>query len=325
MSATDLNPHLDLETFLTGDSEERRKRLLMIVNPYASTVSDKLRNLVVSALRGVYEVDAVDTERREHATELCREAAQEGYDAVVAFGGDGTVNEAANGLVGTSTPLTCLPGGRANVYCRMLGIPTEVVAATEHLLSLANNWNPRAVDLGKVGDRHFLFSAGVGLDANVVARVDAHPRLKSRLGQYYYAWVASATYWRRYLIHPPRMATSLGVDGVTVLVQNAVPYTYFGNRSVEMAAGTALDSGDLAGLILKRTNPFDIPTVALRALCSRMQMSGHRQVHEFSAQTSLQVRSLDDRELPIQVDGDYIGTATECDFSIVPGGLMIVA
>lgn len=325
MSATDFNPHIRLDTFLSDAGEEQRKRLLMIVNPYASTVSDRLRNLVVSALRGVYEVDAVDTERRDHATELCREAAQEGYDAVVAFGGDGTVSEAANGLVGTATPLTCLPGGRANVYCRMLGIPTEVVAATEHLLSLAHNWNPRAVDLGKVGERHFLFSAGVGLDANVVARVDAHPGLKSRLGQYYYAWVASATYWRRYLIHPPRMATSLGVDGVTVLVQNAVPYTYFGNRSVEMASGTALDSGDLAGLILKRTNPFDIPTVALRALSSRMQMSGHRQVHEFSAQTSLRIRSLDARELPIQVDGDYIGTAAQCDFSVVPGGLMVVA
>jgi diacylglycerol kinase family enzyme len=325
VSATDFNRDLRLETFLTDGDAESRKRLLMIVNPYASTVSDQLRNLVVSALRGVYEVDAVDTERRDHATELCREAAQEGYDAVVAFGGDGTVNEAANGLVGTSTPLTCLPGGRANVYCRMLGIPSEVVAATEHLLSLANNWNPRPVDLGKVGERHFLFSAGVGLDANVVARVDAHPKLKSRLGQYYYAWVASATYWRRYLIHPPRMSTSLGVDGVTVLVQNAVPYTYFGNRSVQMAAGAALDSGDLAGLVLKRTNPFDIPTVALRALSTHMQMSGHRQVHEFSAQKSLQIRSLDDRELPIQVDGDFIGTALECDFSVVPGGLTIVA
>jgi len=325
VSATDFNRDLGLETFLTDGDAESRKRLLMIVNPYASTVSDQLRNLVVSALRGVYDVDAVDTERRDHATELCREAAQEGYDAVVAFGGDGTVNEAANGLVGTSTPLTCLPGGRANVYCRMLGIPNEVVAATEHLLSMANNWSPRPVDLGKVGERHFLFSAGVGLDANVVARVDAHPKLKSRLGQYYYAWVASATYWRRYLIHPPRMSTSLGVDGVTVLVQNGVHYTYFGNRSVQMAAGAELDSGDLAGLILKRTNPFDIPTVALRALSTHMQMSGHRQVHEFSAQKSLQIRSLDDRELPIQVDGDYIGTALECDFSVVPAGLTIVA
>ena len=72
--------------------------MLVIVNPYATTVSDRLKNLVVYALQGRYEVDAMDTEGRDHATILCREAAEEGYDVVVAFGGDGTVNEAANGL-----------------------------------------------------------------------------------------------------------------------------------------------------------------------------------------------------------------------------------
>src|SRR5947209_18098545 len=104
--------------------------MLIIVNPYASTVSDRLRHLVVYALRGRYEVDAVDTEARGHATELCREAAREGYDVVVAFGGDGTVNEAANGLAGSEVPLTCLPGGRTNVLCRMLGSPTDGVGAS---------------------------------------------------------------------------------------------------------------------------------------------------------------------------------------------------
>ena len=98
-------------------SEIERKRMLVIVNPYATTVSDRLRHLVVYALQGRYEVDAVDTEARDHATELCREAAHEGYDVVVAFGGDGTVNEAANGLIGSETPLSCLPGGSTNVYC----------------------------------------------------------------------------------------------------------------------------------------------------------------------------------------------------------------
>src|SRR5215472_2124074 len=186
MSATSVEPELELQETLGDADGEPSRRLLMIVNPYATTVSDRLRNLVVYALRGSYEVDAVDTERRDHATELCREAAAEGYDAVVAFGGDGTVNEAANGLVGSETPLTCLPGGRANVYCRMLGIPTDVVDATEHLLALASNWHTRAVDLGCVDNRYFLFSAGVGLDAAVVERVDARPRLKARLGEYYY-------------------------------------------------------------------------------------------------------------------------------------------
>ena len=100
MSATDYEPDIDLVADLSGIDEGDRKRLLMIVNPYATTVSSRLKNLVISALRGSYIVDAVDTERRDHATEICREAAEEGYDAIVAFGGDGTVNEAANGLVG---------------------------------------------------------------------------------------------------------------------------------------------------------------------------------------------------------------------------------
>src|SRR5215204_2812148 len=134
--------------------------MLVIVNPYASTVSDRLRNLVVYALQSRYSVEAIDTEKREHATQLCREAAQEGYDVVVAFGGDGTVNEAANGLVGTDTPLTCLPGGATNVYCRMLGIPNDVVDATEHLLRIADDFEPRPVDLGAVNGRLFTFSAG---------------------------------------------------------------------------------------------------------------------------------------------------------------------
>jgi diacylglycerol kinase family enzyme len=332
VSATDYEPGLELLTELGGEDSASRKRLLMIVNPYATTVSSRLRNLVISALRGSYIVDAVDTERRDHATEICREAAEEGYDAVVAFGGDGTVNEAANGLAGTRTPLTCLPGGRANVYCRMLGIPADVIDATEHLLALAADWRTRPVDLGRVGQRYFLFSAGVGLDASVVARVDAHPRLKARLGEYYYAWVATSTYGRRYLLRPPRMAAELGssegegpLEGVTVLIQNTSPYTYFGDRGVEMAEGASLQSGDLAGLILKRTSPLDIPSIAWRALSSRARIAGHRQIEQFRAQTRLRIRSLDDRELPVQVDGDFIGTAAEYSFSVAPGALTVVA
>src|SRR5438045_3224342 len=103
-----------------------KKRMLVIVNPYATTVSDRLKNLVVYALQGRYDVEAIDTQSKNHATDLTREAAAEGYDVVVAFGGDGTVNEAANGLIGSDTPLTCLPGGATNVFCRMLGIPNDV-------------------------------------------------------------------------------------------------------------------------------------------------------------------------------------------------------
>ena len=158
------------------------KRMLVIVNPYATTMSDRLKHLVVYALQGRYDVTAVDTQRKGHAIELVAEAAREAYDVVVAFGGDGTVNEAANGLAGSNTPLTCLPGGSNNVFCKMLGIPNDVVDATEHLLGLPDRWQPRAVDLGRANGRGFTFAAGMGLDASVVERVDQNPAMKRRFG-----------------------------------------------------------------------------------------------------------------------------------------------
>ncbi|HWF54215.1 MAG TPA: diacylglycerol kinase family protein [Solirubrobacteraceae bacterium] len=328
MAATSTDPIERLQARLATGAGRPSKRLLIIVNPYATTVSDRLKNLVVYALRGSFQVDAIDTERRDHATDLCRAAASEGYDLVVAFGGDGTVNEAANGLVGSDTPLSCLPGGRANVYCRILGIPTDVVDATEHLLGLADDWRPRRVDVGRVNGRHFVFSAGVGLDANVVERVDAHPRLKTRLGEWYYAWVITRVFNRRYLFHPPRLQADVdgvSVGGVTAIVQNATPYTYFGNRPVQMGENVALDSGDLAGVVLKRANPLDVPTIAARALSPRLRLSKHRRIHPFSGVRELTVASVDERPLPLQVDGDYIGEATEATFDVVPGGLTVVA
>ena len=179
--------------------------MLIIVNPYATTVSDRLKNLVVYALQGRFEVEAVATEAQNHATEIGREVRDHGYDVVVAFGGDGTLNEVANGLAGTDVPVSVLPGGSTNVVCRTLGIPNDVVDATEHLLPLADDWAPRKIDLGKVDDRHFVFACGVGIDATVVRRVDAHPRLKSKAGPYYYSWAALSASTASYLVNPVRM------------------------------------------------------------------------------------------------------------------------
>jgi len=326
--ATTTDPLKRLESALRAGSGVPRKRMLIIVNPYATTVSDRLKHLVVYALRGSYWVEAVETESRDHATELCREAARDQYDVVVAFGGDGTVNEAANGLAGSRTPLTCLPGGRANVYCRMLGIPLDVVDATEHLLRMADDWRPRRVDLGYAGERNFLFSAGVGLDAGVVERVDAHPDLKQRFGEWYYAVTAVRTFARHYLFHPPRLEAEIGgerVAGVSMVIQNAAPYTFFGEHPIQMGEGAALESGDLAGAVLRRASLIDIPTIGWRALSKRAQISRHRQVHPFSGLVRLHVRSLDQRPLPLQVDGDHIGEIEETEFGVRPGGLVVVA
>jgi diacylglycerol kinase family enzyme len=311
---------------LTGSAP--RKRMLVIVNPYASTVSDRLKSLVVYALRGRYDVHAVDTQRRQHATQLCREAAQEGYDLVVAFGGDGTVNEAANGLVGSDTALSVLPGGRTNVYCRVLGIPPEIVDATEHLLGLADDWNPRRVDLGRVNGRCFTFTAGLGLDASVVERVDSHPALKARMGAYYFTYAAVTTFARRYLVAPPRIEVEVDGErfkGVTAIVQNLEPYTYFYDRPIEVAEGVAPQDGTLAGAVLERASPIDMPTVAWRAFSRRARILRHRRVHGFAGVTELSARSLDERPVPLQVDGDHVDDVLEATYDVLPRALLVVA
>ncbi|HEY2632132.1 MAG TPA: diacylglycerol kinase family protein [Solirubrobacteraceae bacterium] len=305
-----------------------KKRMLIIVNPYATTVSDRLRHLVVYALQGRYEVDAVDTEARGHAIELCREAAHEGYDVVVAFGGDGTVNEAANGLRGSPTPLTCLPGGSANVYGKILGIPGELVDATEHLLGMADDWRPRKVDLGVVNGRCFTFASGLGLDASVVKRVDSNPHLKARFGAYYFTWAAVSTFTRRYILKPPHLVVEADGEehtGVTAIVQNGSPFTYFKDRPIEVADGVELDSGTLRACVLHRARPLDMPSIAFRAFSKRARVTRHRQVTSLAQDTELVVRSSDEAPLPLQVDGDYLGDVMEARYSILPGELAVVS
>jgi diacylglycerol kinase family enzyme len=304
------------------------KRMLIIVNPYATTVSDRLKHLVVYALQGRYDVEAIDTQRSGHATELCREAAGEGYDVVVAFGGDGTINEAANGLAGSDTPLTCLPGGATNVYPRMLGIPNDVVDATEHLLRIADDWHPRWVDLGEVNGRLFTFAAGVGLDGSVVRRVDSHPRLKARYGPMFYTTSAVGVFLRRYVVNPPRIVVEAGgrtVEGVSAFIQNGDPYTFFRDTPIELVDGLELDSGDLGGVVLERASPVDIPTVLFRALSSRARIDRHRRVTGFHGIDRMTVRTADGREVPIQVDGDYVGTFETAEIRARPRALRIVA
>jgi diacylglycerol kinase family enzyme len=305
-----------------------KKRMLIIVNPYATTVSDRLRHLVVYALQGRYEVDAVDTEARGHAIELCREAAHEGYDVVVAFGGDGTVNEAANGLRGSPTPLTCLPGGSANVYGKILGIPGELVDATEHLLGMADDWRPRKVDLGMVNGRCFTFASGLGLDASVVQRVDSNPHLKARFGAYYFTWAAVSTFTRRYIVKPPHLTAEVDGEehtGVTAIIQNGSPFTYFKDRPIEVAEGLELDSGTLKACVLSRARPFDMPSIAFRAFSRRARLARHRQVTPLDEMLELAVRSSDEQPLPLQVDGDYMGDVMEARYSLLPRELTVVS
>ncbi len=328
MPETALERAEDLAERLLPDRTPKR-RMLVIVNPYATTVSDRLRNLVVYALQSRYSVEAIDTEKRDHATQICREAASEGYDVVVAFGGDGTVNEAANGLIGSDTPLTALPGGSTNVWARTIGIPNDVVDATEHLLRIADDFRPRRVDLGRMNGRHFVFASGVGLDASVVERVDDHPYRKARFGAWYYTYAAVAIFSRRYLVRPPHVRVHAGdrtLEGVTVIVQNSDPFTYFRQRPIRVTEPAGLDTGSLSVAVLKSATPLELPTLIPRLLTSRAgTVLRHRQVEGLGALAGLRVEAIDERPFPVQVDGDYIGEYADVEFGVTPGGLLAVS
>ena len=306
-----------------------KRRMLVIVNPYATTVSDRLKNLVVYALAARYEVETVDTEKRAHATQICREAAAEGYDVVVAFGGDGTVNEAANGLAGSDTPLTTLPGGSTNVWCRTLGIPADVVDATEHLLRMADRFEPRRVDLGHVNDRHFVFAAGAGIDASATRHVDARPRMKTRGGPWYYTLSAIGTVARNYMVNPPRMrleAEGQALDGLTVVVQNSDPFTYFRSRPIRVCEDVAYDSGTLSAAVLDRASPIELFTLVPRVLSGDpARVTRSRRVRSVRGVEAVRVSTLDDRPFPLEVDGDYIGDYDEARFGVRLGALAVVA
>jgi diacylglycerol kinase family enzyme len=306
-----------------------KRRMLVIVNPYATTVSDRLRNLVVYALGSRYAVEAIDTQERGHAVQICREAAIEGYDVVVAFGGDGTVNEAANGLCGSKTPLTALPGGSTNVWARTLGIPNDVVDATEHLLRMADEFEPFPVDLGRVDERHFVFAAGAGLDASVVKRVDGHPYRKARFGAWYYSACAVDIFMRRYLVNPPRVRVVAGgrvQEGVTAVVQNSDPFTYFRRRPIRVVEPAGLSMGSLSMGVLKRATAPELLTLIPRLLSGRARsVMRHRQIESLPEVSTARVEAIDDRPFPVQVDGDYIGEFSEVEFGLRPGGLLAVS
>jgi diacylglycerol kinase family enzyme len=333
-TVTSTPPVLPASEIPSPTTRPRKKRMLIIVNPYATTVSDRLKNLVVYALQGRYEVEAVSTEARSHATEIGREASGGGYDVVVAFGGDGTLNEVANGVAGTDIPVTVLPGGSTNVVCRTLGIPNDVVDATEHLLALADDFHPRKVDLGVANGRRFVFACGAGLDATAAQRVDAHPMLKARAGRWFYTYAAVSGFYRRYLRDPVRMRLEVedrAVEGITAIAQNSDPYTYFGRQPVRICDGVVLESGTLSLAMLRRAAQRDVPTIAARALSERLATTRHRQIEHFEGVTEARIESISAgadgarREFPVELDGDYVGEHSELELGIEPRALTVVA
>ena len=321
----------------TGDQFRRpsatKKRLLIVVNPYATTVSHRLKNLVVYALKSRYEVEAIDTESPNHATDITRKIGRDDCDLVVSFGGDGTANEIASGLVGTGIPMSFLPGGATNVICRTLGIPNDIVEATEHLLTVADDFRPWQIDLGRINDGYFLFACGVGLDALAFQRWDEHPKLKARLGEYYWLNSVANAMLRDYIRDP--YCFQIEVDGmepfssVQLVLQNSDPATYFGDRQLHICEDVHLTSATLSMTSLKQMKLREVPYLGYRVLSgkpiSNLKSIDHAEGFTTAKVTTGCSRHGELRPFPVQVDGDYIGDFAEINFGIAPRALTVVA
>jgi diacylglycerol kinase family enzyme len=338
MSSTITRPvSAELERLATATpiaprSGASKLRMFLIVNPRATTVSSRLKNLVVYALRGRYDVHAVETEGRNHATALTSEAIADGYDLMVAFGGDGTLNEVANGLAHSRVPLTILPGGCTNVACRMLGIPTDIVDATEHLLQIADGPVARSIDLGRVNGRYFVFSSGAGLDADATRWVDERQAIKARGRVLTFGYAATAAFFRDYRGRSPQLCLEAGgerVEGVSAFVQNSRPFTYARSKPLHVCDGVALDSGTISTMIMRRAGLRDAPGVLWRLFREDRSLAEHPQARSFSRLTDARVTSLalggEPIPFPLEVDGDYLGEHTEAVYGVAPGALRVIS
>lgn len=310
-------------------------RAVLVVNPNATTTTAAGRRLIAEALASEVALDVVDTTHRGHAAVTAAEAARAGADVVVVHGGDGTVNEAVNGLMDAGVDparapaVAVIPGGSANVFARALGVPRHPVAATAALLASLAARRSRTVGLGRVHDgarpgRWFTFNAGVGWDADVVAAVDRMRARGMRATPLRYAASALREYAR--LRREPRWLTvelpgAAPVSDVRLaFISTTHTWTYLGSRPVRTNPGTA--SG--AGLGLFGLHDLDTATVA-GSLREMLRPGGNprgRNVLRRDAVGHVRVRS----ELPLalQIDGEHVGECRDVAFSSVPDAVRVV-
>ncbi len=301
-------------------------RLLLIVNANASSVTPGIVNVIERALSSEYEVHRAETKRAGHATHLAKGAAHEGLDLVVAMGGDGTVNEVANGLAGTQVPLALIPAGGTNVLARSVGIPKDPVEATWHLLANRNN-PPRRIPLGRAAGRHFTFACGMGFDGAIVRDVERRQLLKKGLGHPFFVWSGVRIFFagvdRR---HPPirlRWGANLehGRSGLFVAIcQKTRPFTYFRNREMNICPEARLEKG----IDLLAIDTFSAPAV-LRIVGQAFRGGiDIRNPRVLSLHDQQQIEAAADISLPVQMDGEYIGDHRRVLFESVPDALSLL-
>ena len=340
-------------------------RALVVVNPAATTTTANMRNVLVGALASELKVDVAETGHRGHARELSAQAAADGIDVVVSLGGDGTVNEVVNGLLtagpGPAVPtLAVVPGGSTNVFSRALGRSRDPVEATAEILASLRAGRTRRVSLGTAsatgtstaavtgvapavaeavaradalaGDpgwseqRWFVFAAGFGFDAEVIARVEARRAAGRRsTGALYVREGTSAFLFGRERRRPAMTVQVPGeppVDQLFLcLVSNVSPWTYLGARPVNPTPEASFDAG-LDVLALGRMGTARMLRAIRQTLAPVPDLRG-RGLHRWHDLPELTLTAV--RPQGWQVDGDHLGTATGLRFRHVPDALRVVA
>ncbi len=305
-------------------------RALLVANPAATTTTARTRDVIARALASTFELDVVVTEHRGHARDLARQARTEGLDLVVSLGGDGTVNEVVNGLLGAAPAagaplLGVVPGGSTNVFARALALPEDPVEATGQLLDAAVAGRVRRVGLARAGERWFTFSAGLGLDAEVVAAVDRRRGAGARSTPGLYLRTALREFYlgteRR---HGPLVLVRRGepdVEGLFLaIVQNTAPWTYLGARRVDPSPRASFDTG-LDLFALRSMSTTSVARHAAVLLRGRGRPArGTLALHD---QPELVLRAT--TPVAVQIDGEHLGARTSMTFTSVPGALGVLA
>ncbi|HEX8770947.1 MAG TPA: diacylglycerol kinase family protein [Acidimicrobiales bacterium] len=314
---------------MTADQNKReeglRPRVLLVINPAASAVSTRSRAAVERGLSGL-DLSVVDTESRNHATELAEKAVADGMDAVVVLSGDGALNEAANGLAGSETALGALPGGSTNVFARTLGMSRHVDEAAEQFSAALQRGAVGSKSLGSANGRYFLVNCGIGFDAAVVAQAERHGRMKRMVGQGVFVYAANATWLRHYDHRHPHFRIELPDgssvdDGYFAICLNSNPYTYLGPRPLNVAPGMDGAKG-LSVVTLQSLKLGPLLGVTRRTLGSGEAVARHKKVQRHDELPGFTV--VGNGPVPYQVDGDYLGDADRIVVKSEPHRLQVV-
>lgn len=302
-----------LKSLLVGRKPgEKRRRIQIIINPASGKKQPVLKTLNEAFQASDVEWDISITKESSDAYRFAREAVWEGYDAVAVYGGDGTVSEAAGGLVGSLTPLAILPGGTANVIAKEFRIPLDL----EQACALAINppVTIRSIDIGKIGDRYFLTKAGIGPPAFAIE--DADREKKNRLGVLAYIFAGfqmiSNPSVARYFLKLDDIEEE--IEGVACLVANSGSTWLPG---ISLIPSINVSDGLLDVLLVRKV---DLP--ALISITADM-LSGNEKSPDLLHWQVSKVGIQSDPPLPVQADGEMIGN-TPFTAEIVPQAVRIV-